>query len=61
MMVFDIENPSGTMDLYKIKKEVLQLLQVLLSLSKIKLFLEGIKHQKDLFREKDLDMIIELI
>lgn len=45
MMVFDIENPSGTMDLYKIKKEVLQLLQVLLSQS-INKIIVTIHHNK---------------
>ena len=61
MMVYDIGNPSGTMDLYKIKKAILQLMQVLLSQSINKIIFRGNKAPKDLFREKDLDMLIELI
>ena len=46
MMFFDIENPSGTMDLYKIKKAILQLMQVLLSQSINKIIFRGNKAPK---------------
>ena len=46
MMVFDIVNPSGTMDLYKIKKAILQLLQVLLAQSINKIIFRGNKAPK---------------
>ena len=52
MMVFDIVNPSGTMDLYKIKKEVLQLLQVLLSQSINKIIFKGNKAPKGFIQGK---------
>lgn len=47
MMVFDIENPSGTMDLYKIKKGGFTIdASAAVSINK-SIFLEGIRHQKD--------------
>ena len=52
MMVYDIGSPSGTMDLYKIKKEVLQLLQVLLSQSINKIIFRGNKAPKGFIQGK---------
>lgn len=52
MMVYDIGNPSSTMDLYKIKKAVLQLMQVLLSQSINKIIFRGNKAPKGFIQEK---------
>lgn len=52
MMVFDIGIPSGTMDLYKIKKAILQLMQVLLSQSINKIIFKGNKAPKGFIQGK---------
>ncbi len=52
MMVYDIGNPSGTMDLYKIKKAILQLMQVLLSQSINKIIFKGNKAPKGFIQGK---------
>ena len=52
MMVYDIGNPSGTMDLYKIKKAILQLMQVLLSQSINKIIFRGNKAPKGFIQGK---------